>query len=163
MNVQKKVLQVKDLKKAISAWRKRGKKIAFTNGCFDILHYGHVAYLQRAKKTDRILIVGLNSDSSVRKIKGAGRPINSQKERAAIVAALGCVDYVAIFYEETPLKMIKELKPDILIKGADWKGKHVVGQNVVSQQGGKLEFVSYLSQYSTTKLIKSIKKSVSNG
>ena len=144
------------LKKIFPRLRRQGKKIAFTNGCFDLLHYGHVRYLEKAKSANRVLIVGVNSDSSVRRIKGTGRPINDEKSRAAVLAALVSVDYVVIFHEDTPLDLIRSLVPDILIKGADWKGKKVVGAEVVQAVGGKIELVPYLSGFSTTSIIKAI-------
>lgn len=139
--------------------RKAGKKIAFTNGCFDILHYGHVSYLEAAQKNARVLIVGLNSDRSVKGIKGSGRPIVNQQDRASLLAALECVDFVVLFDEPTPYNLIKELRPDVLIKGADWKGKEVVGQDIVEGLGGKVELINYLSGLSTTNIIKKIKAS----
>lgn len=158
MNSRKKIVSLKTLKRHIAKLRPNGKKITFTNGCFDILHFGHVTYLQAAKKKDRILIVGLNSDSSTRKIKGRGRPINPERMRAAVLAALSCVDYVTLFNEETPYKLIQAVKPDILIKGADWKGKEVVGSDIVKRNGGKVELIRYVPQFSTTKIIRSIQK-----
>ena len=158
MNTKEKITALSTLKKRVALLRKRKKTIAFTNGCFDLLHAGHVAYLEKAKKANRVLIVGLNSDKSVRKIKGRGRPIVEQKQRAAVVAALACVDYVTIFNESTPYKTIKALEPDILIKGSDWKTKGVVGSDIVKLRGGKVELAKYIKGYSTTKLINSIRK-----
>lgn len=135
----------------------RGKqKIAWTNGCFDILHAGHVRYLESAKKKDRVLIVGLNSDASVRRIKGPNRPLNKERERSLVLAALSCVDFVVIFSQETPYKMIRAVKPDILIKGADWKGKEVVGSDLVKAWGGRVELVPYVKGFSTTGIIQDI-------
>ena len=156
MNSQKKIVTIASLKRPIRQWRRKKKKIAFTNGCFDILHFGHVSYLEKAKGHDRILILGLNSDASVRKIKGPQRPINPEKERAAVLAALTCVDYVVIFNEDTPYQLIKAVQPDILIKGADWKGKEVACSDIVRERGGKVEFIAYVPQFSTTKLIEAI-------
>ena len=156
MNSQKKIVALNALQKNIRRLRRNGKKIAFTNGCFDILHFGHVSYLEAAKKKDRILVIGLNSDRSVKKIKGPKRPIIAQAQRAALVAALACVDYVIIFNEETPLKTIQALKPDMLIKGADWKGKVVVGSDDVLTRGGKVEFIRYVQGLSSSQIIKSI-------
>ena len=136
--------------------RRQGKEIAFTNGCFDILHFGHIQYLESAKKPNRILIVGLNSDLSVRKIKGLKRPVMAQKERAVILAALGCVDYVVIFHEETPFRLIQSIHPDVLIKGADWKAKGVIGSDIVKANGGRVELIRYLPDYSTSAIIKRI-------
>lgn len=158
MNSQKKIVKLARLKSIVPRLRRQGRVIAFTNGCFDILHFGHVRYLEAAKKRDRVLIVGLNSDRSVKKIKGPGRPILGEKERASILAALECVDYVTIFPEPTPLKVITALKPDILIKGADWKGRKIVGSDVVKPYGGKEEFIHYWKNFSTTNIIQSVLK-----
>jgi len=144
------------LKRIVERLRKQGNTIAFTNGCFDILHFGHVSYLEAAKKNGRILIVALNSDASVRNLKGKHRPIVKQGRRARVIAALGCVDYVTIFHDDTPLKIIKLLKPDILIKGADWKGKKVVGEDIVASCGGKVELMKYQKGFSTTQMIHAI-------
>ena len=141
------------LQKKIKTFQREGYKIAFTNGCFDILHFGHVSYLEKAKRGKRILVVGLNSDLSVRRIKGNGRPINSQQARAFVLAALVPVDFVTIFKEDTPLNLIKTLRPDILIKGADWKGKEVVGADCVQSYGGKVQLIKYVPDFSTTSII----------
>lgn len=157
MKTNCKILGLSTLKKKIAEHRGKGKVIAFTNGCFDILHYGHVSYLQKAKKNDgRILIIGLNSDASVRKIKGKDRPIVPQHSRAEVLAALMCVDYVTIFNEETPQRIIEILKPDVLIKGADWKGKPVAGSDVVKSNGGRVEYIRYVPQCSSTGIIDTI-------
>ena len=151
-----KVVGLNKLKNITRGLRQKKKTIAFTNGCFDILHYGHVKYLEKAQKKNRVLIVAVNSDASVRAIKGPKRPIVSEKERAHVLAALACVDYVTIFNEETPYNIIKALQPDSLIKGADWRRKKVVGEDIVKAQGGRVEFIKYLKQFSTTKMIRSI-------
>jgi rfaE bifunctional protein nucleotidyltransferase chain/domain len=158
MSSERKIVSLAALKGRVARHRREGKKAAFTNGCFDILHRGHVSYLEAAKKKDRILIVGLNSDASIQRIKGPKRPIIGQKERAAVIAALECVDYVVFFGEDTPYHLIKAIKPDILIKGADWKGKDVVGSDVVKKNGGRIELIKYLTQYSTTKIIETIQQ-----
>lgn len=129
------------------------QKIVFTNGCFDILHYGHISYLQKAASFGDKLIVGLNSDNSVRRLKGESRPINNQNDRAAILAALECVDYVVIFDEDTPINLIEEIKPDILVKGADYKPEEVVGKDLVESYGGQLHLVSFVDGHSTTNII----------
>jgi len=144
-----KIISPQTLKKKLIALRRRGKTIAFTNGCFDLMHLGHVKYLQASKKKDRILIVGLNSDESTRRIKGAPRPICPQKSRAAVLAALESVDFVVIFNEDTPYKLIQAIKPDVLIKGADWKGKEVVGADTAK----KVELIKYIKGFSTTDII----------
>lgn len=161
INPRKKILTAAVLKSKLAAFRRQGKKIAFTNGCFDILHWGHVSYLASAKKDEsRILIVGLNSDRSVKSLnKAPDRPIVPQNERAAVLAGLGSVDFVVIFNEPTPYELIKKLQPDILLKGADWKGKEVAGSDIVEARGGKVEFVKYLSGLSTTNVIEKIRKS----
>ena len=156
MKTDYKILSLEQLKKKIASLRRQKKEIAFTNGCFDILHYGHVSYLESAKKEGRVLMVGLNSDASVSRIKGPLRPITGQKERAAILAALECVDFVTIFNEDTPIEVIKALKPDILVKGADWKDKTVVGSKEVQSYGGKIEYIKYLPEFSTTNVIETI-------
>ena len=158
MNSQKKILTLSRLNKIVQKLRRQGKTIAFTNGCFDILHFGHVSYLKAAQKGDRILIVALNSDRSIQEIKGNDRPIVPQKERAAVLASLSCVDYVTIFNEPTPLKVIETLRPDVIVKGADWKGKEVVGTQVVKAYGGRVEFIRYVKGFPTTQMIETIKK-----
>lgn len=158
MNTQRKIVRLPTLREKVRALRKRKRTIAFTNGCFDILHLGHVIYLQEAKRAADILIVGLNSDHSVRKIKGPGRPIIEQRSRAAVLAALACVDQVVLFDEETPLKLIEAVKPDILIKGADWKGKGAVGSECVRAYGGKVKFIKYIKGLSSTGIINRIAK-----
>ena len=158
MTTQSKIVKLSTLKRKLSILRKTGRPVAFTNGCFDILHYGHVNYLEHAGKADRILIVGLNSDSSVRKIKGPGRPVNSEMNRAGVLAGLACVDFVVLFHEETPYALIKALRPDILIKGADWKGQGAVGSDIVKQGGGTVEFITFVPNLSTTNIIRKMTK-----
>ena len=121
MNTKNKIVSLQNLKKIVAQSRRRGLKIAFTNGCFDILHSGHVSYLEAAKRDGRLFIVGLNSDASVRRIKGLRRPIVPQRDRARVMAALGCVDYVIIFNEDTPQQLIETLHPDFFIKSAPFK------------------------------------------
>ena len=123
MSLADKIVRKEALLNKLSILRREGKAIAFTNGCFDVMHLGHVTYLETAKKGSRILVVGLNSDASIRRIKGPSRPICPQKSRAAVLAALSCVDFVVIFNEDTPYNLIKAVHPDVLIKGADWKNK----------------------------------------
>ncbi|MBI3615930.1 MAG: D-glycero-beta-D-manno-heptose 1-phosphate adenylyltransferase [Candidatus Omnitrophica bacterium] len=135
-----------------------GKRIAFTNGCFDLLHAGHLDYLKRIKAKADCLIVAVNSDASVRKLKGPGRPIIPAKERAALVAALKPVDYVTIFPESTPLRMIRSLKPDILAKGGDWKPDRIVGREEVESRGGRVLTIPFLKGHSTSRLIRRIRR-----
>ena len=134
------------------------KKIVFTNGCFDVLHKGHVFYLRRARKLGDVLIVGLNSDLSVRKIKGFGRPVNSQDDRAELLSELKCVDRVIIFNEDTPEKLIRKIRPDILVKGGDWKGKEIAGGAFVRSYGGRVQFLPFVVGFSTTELLAKIEK-----
>ena len=132
------------------------KQIVFTNGCFDLLHVGHVRYLQEARALGDILVVGLNSDSSVKKLKGPDRPVQSEKDRAEILAALACVDYVVVFGEETPLTLIETLAPHILVKGGDWKPEQIVGGSFVLGRGGKVKSLAFHAGRSTSTLIKKI-------
>ncbi len=150
-----KVIRLADLKKRLK--RLRGKTVVFTNGCFDILHYGHVKYLQAAKKKGDVLIVGLNTDASVRRLKGRRRPVSPQRERAAVLAALACVDYVTLFREDTPLRLIKVVRPDVLVKGGDWKVARIVGAPTVSSYGGRVLTIPLIKGWSTTGLLKRIK------
>ncbi len=153
-----KIVTLSELLSRLARHRRKGETIAFTNGCFDMLHYGHVVYLQKAKKKDRVLVVGLNSDASVRKIKGPDRPINPQRQRAGVLAALESVDYVCLFSAETPLSLIKAVKPDVLIKGADWRGKGIVGEDTVKAAGGRIEYIKFEKGCSTTNIIAEIRK-----
>jgi len=136
--------------------KKQNKKVVFTNGVFDILHAGHVDYLCKAKNFGDILILGLNSDASVRRIKGEKRPIVPQKERAFVLSNLKCIDYITIFEEDTPYEVIKKLVPDILIKGGDWAKENIVGKDVVENSGGKIETIEFVNIQSTTNIIKTI-------
>jgi D-glycero-beta-D-manno-heptose 1-phosphate adenylyltransferase len=142
---------------AIRKLRKNNKKIVFTNGCFDILHAGHITYLSKAKSLGSVLVIGLNSDSSVKKIKGKSRPIVSQKNRALLLAGLEAVDFVVIFNELTPARLIKAIKPDVLVKGGDWKKEKIVGAKFVESYGGKVKSLKYIKGLSTRGLIKKIK------
>ncbi len=154
-----KVIKLSSLKKKLGVLRRQGRTIAFTNGCFDILHYGHISYLEAARKKDRILVVGMNSDISVRSLnKAPGRPIVPQDQRAAVLAGLAAVDFVILFDEPTPEALIKAVKPDVLIKGADWKGKEVAGSAAVKASGGRVEFIRYIQRLSTTNIIEKIRR-----
>ena len=144
---------IKVLKTVVRAEK---KKIVFTNGCFDILHPGHVDYLAKAKALGDTLIVGLNSDSSVRKLKGKGRPIVSQGDRAKVLSGLESVDFVVIFSDPTPIKLIKAVKPDVLVKGGDWPVKDIVGSDFVQFRGGKVKSLPYLKGHSTKAIINKI-------
>lgn len=154
MNIRKKIQSRAALGGTLATLRRMGKKVVFTNGCFDILHLGHVKYLEKAKRLGDILVVGLNSDASVRAIKGKGRPINNELARAMVLASLCFVDYVTVFGESTPERLIRKLAPDILVKGADWKTKDIVGADFVRSRGGRVARISFVKGYSTTAAIK---------
>lgn len=153
-----KLTTLKALQRKLSAARNRGQKIVFTNGCFDILHKGHTSYLSKAKELGDILVVGLNSDASVRRIKGPERPLNDEKDRAEVLSALSSVDHVLIFREETPLKLIQALRPQVLVKGGDWKKKDVIGGSFVEAHGGRVRLIPYIRGFSTTGLLEKIRK-----
>jgi len=154
----KKIKTTKTIARIATRLRKKRKKIVFTNGCFDILHLGHIKYLEKCKHLGDILIVGLNSDSSVRKIKGKKRPIQNEKERSLILSAMECVDYITIFKDPTPSSLIKAVKPHILAKGGDWKPSEIAGGSYVKKQGGRVVSVPFVKGYSTSGIIKRIKK-----
>jgi rfaE bifunctional protein nucleotidyltransferase chain/domain len=139
------------------ALSKKSYKLVFTNGCFDIIHKGHISYLSEAKKLGDFLVIGLNSDASVKILKGNSRPINNQEDRAYILDNLKPVDAVIIFNEDTPYKLIKEIKPDFLVKGGDWKEENIVGFDIVKEYGGKVISLSFLKNYSTTTILEKIK------
>lgn len=137
--------------------KKEGKKIVFTNGCFDLLHIGHITYLKHARSLGDILVVGLNTDRSVRAIKGKNRPIIPEEERSHVLAALECVDYVILFDEDTPVKLIREVCPDVLVKGADYTKEQVVGHDIVESYGGSVTLIPLIEGNSTSDIIKRIK------
>jgi rfaE bifunctional protein nucleotidyltransferase chain/domain len=156
VSTKNKIVSRQKLIQTVKSLKNKKQTIAFTNGCFDILHEGHVDYLEKAKGRNRVLIVGLNSDKSIKQIKDPRRPILSQEKRARILAALSFVDYVTLFDEPTPQQLIETLKPDILIKGADWKGKVVAGADSVRKHGGRVEFLKYVKGASTTNIIEKV-------
>ena len=136
--------------------KERGRKVVFTNGCFDLLHAGHVKYLQKARSLGDLLVLGLNSDASVRRLKGENRPLIDEEERAHLLAALDCIDYVVLFDENTPLRLIETLLPDILVKGGDYTREGVVGHEIVESHGGRVELVEFVDGKSTTGIIEKI-------
>ncbi|HPD18584.1 MAG TPA: D-glycero-beta-D-manno-heptose 1-phosphate adenylyltransferase, partial [Candidatus Goldiibacteriota bacterium] len=138
------ILNRKKLINEVKKFKKAGKKIVFTNGCFDIVHAGHVKLLSDAKKMGDILVLGLNSDSSVRRLKGKNRPIVPQNERAEIMSALSSVDIVTVFYEDDPFNVIKDIKPDVLVKGGDWPLDKIIGADVVRSYGGAVKNIKYI-------------------
>ncbi len=152
------VLGVKKLARLRKTLRRQGKKVVFTNGTFDIIHRGHVEYLQAARKLGDALVVGLNTDASIRRIKGTGRPVNKNADRAVVLAALGCVDYVCFFRDDTPYRLIRALVPDVLVKGADWKVHDIVGKKVVEQHGGVVKTIRLTRGRSTSNTIERVLK-----
>ncbi len=152
----KNVLGIDELVEIRKQLKLQNKKVVFTNGCFDILHAGHVDYLNKSKELGDILILGLNSDSSIKNIKGEKRPVVPQNERAFILSNLKAVDYVTIFNEDDPYEIIKKLVPDILVKGADWKVENIIGRDVVENAGGKVETIEFVNMQSTTNIIKTV-------
>ncbi len=156
MDAIKKIVALDKLVTELSEVRKSGRKIVFTNGCFDILHVGHVRYLAAARSEGDLLVIGLNSDESVRLIKGAKRPIVTQDQRAEVLASLGTVDYVVIFDEPDPLALIETLKPNILVKGEDWTEDKIIGAEFVKSTGGKVVRVRFIDETSTSGIIEKI-------
>ena len=152
--------QLENVIKAINNDKKDSKKIVFTNGCFDILHVGHIRYLSEAKSLGDILVIGINSDKSVKELKGPSRPINSLSDRALILSELRYVDYVISFEEQTPLELIKIIMPDILVKGGDYTVETVVGSSEVIHSGGQVKLLQFHEGYSSTNYIDKIKKTV---
>ena len=146
------------LKKNIKELKELNKKIVFTNGCFDIIHYGHIKYLQSAKELGDILIIGVNTDDSIKRLKGKNRPIVELDFRMAVLNELSSVDFVVPFNEDTPLNLIKIILPDVLVKGGDWKVTDIVGSNIVLENGGKVESLTFVEGISTTNIIERIKK-----
>jgi len=151
-----KVHSRKSLERALAALRARGRRVVFTNGCFDILHVGHIDYLRRARGLGDALVIGLNSDASVRRLKGAARPVNRQADRARVLAALACVDFITVFGADTPEELIRAVKPDVLVKGGDWKAADIVGGDFVKARGGRVVSLPFVKGYSTTGLLKKI-------
>ena len=155
--VENKIVNREQLKKELDRLRSKGKRVVFTNGCFDILHVGHARYLKEAKKTGDVLVLALNSDASVRAIKGETRPLIPEEERAYMVASLEAVDYVTIFSETTPLELIDYLMPDVLVKGGDWAEENVVGRESIRKWGGKVVIIPEIKGASTTNIVEKIR------
>lgn len=151
-----KIKNLSQMQRIATCLKREGRRIVFTNGCFDILHVGHVRYLRKAREQGDVLIVGLNTDRSVRTIKGAKRPIVPGKERAEVLAELGCVDYVVFFDDPDPLRLISSLKPHVLVKGADWPKSRIIGREVVEGAGGRIVRVSLVRGASTTGVIERV-------
>lgn len=145
------------LREKLAEEKSKGKKIVFTNGCFDLIHKGHITLLKKAKSEGDLLVVAINSDNSIRKIKGENRPIYPEDERAEILAAFQMVDFVTIFNEDNPHKIISELKPDVLVKGGDWTVETVIGRDIVEANGGEVIIIPQIKGFSTSKIVDKIK------
>ena len=156
MDTAKKIVTLEDLVNRLGKVCKSGRKIVFTNGCFDIMHVGHVRYLAEARSQGDMLVVGLNSDGSMRTLKGEKRPIVRQDHRAEVLASLACVDYVVLFEEPDPLRLIQTIKPDVLVKGEDWAADAIIGADDVKSRGGKIVRISFVEETSTTGIIQTI-------
>ena len=154
-----KILNRESLEEKLNLWRKEGKTIVFSNGCFDILHRGHVEYLSKAADLGDVLIIGLNTDASVKRIKGPSRPVNDEKARAVVLAALEFVDAIMFFEEDTPYNLIKNVQPDVLVKGKDYKAEDIVGYDIVTNKGGKVETIELVEGFSTTNILKHFNQS----
>ena len=155
--ISNKIVDRQKLKNLLSIWNFQDKKIVFTNGCFDILHLGHIDYLSKAKDQGHILIIGVNTDNSVKRLKGNNRPITDENSRATILASLQFVDAVILFDEDTPYELIKFVQPDVLVKGSDYKPENIVGYDIVKAKNGKVVTIDFLEGYSTTAIEKKIR------
>ena len=156
--MREKIKTKEDLRRITEDLKKKGKRIVFTNGCFDLLHLGHIRYLEKAKSLGDILVVGVNSDRSVQNLKGPKRPILPQEERTEILSGLGCVDYITVFDEQTPLELISSLQPHTLVKGGDWTKETTVGKEVVERSGGEVVILPFEKGSWTSNLIETILK-----
>ncbi len=150
--IQSKIQDQAQLSETAAHWRVQGERIVFTNGCFDILHFGHVHYLAAARDLGHRLVVGVNSDASVRRLKGPSRPIQDERTRLHLLAALACVDAVMLFEEDTPYNLIASLRPDVLVKGGDWSPSQIVGADLVLANGGEVRSLPFVEGFSTTKI-----------
>jgi rfaE bifunctional protein nucleotidyltransferase chain/domain len=157
INSASKIVALTDALQLVNQWKLQGQTIVFTNGCFDIVHIGHVDYLERAHNLGDKLILGLNTDHSIRRIKGEKRPIVEENARARVIAALAFVDVVVLFDEDTPLRLIQTIKPDILVKGDDYTLKNIIGADFVIENGGKVETIPLVKGFSTSNIIEKIK------
>ncbi len=156
--IQSKIIDISNIEPRLTYWNLKNKKIVFTNGCFDILHRGHIEYLAQAANHGDILVIGLNTDNSVKRIKGDSRPIQDQVARAMVLASLQFVSAVIMFDEDTPYELIKRVQPDILIKGSDYKIEDIVGYDIVTAKGGEVVTIDFVEGYSTTSIIEKLKK-----
>lgn len=157
--IQAKIQSWETIQLTVSQWKSAGEKIVFTNGCFDILHFGHIHYLAEARDLGDRLVIGLNSAASVKRLKGSHRPINDEATRQHLLAALEFVDAVVVFEEDTPLELIKIILPDVIVKGGDWKSEQIVGSDIVLENGGEVKSLAFKEGYSTTSIEEKIRKS----
>ncbi len=155
--IQAKILNRKKLENQLAVWRFKDKKIVFTNGCFDLLHLGHIDYLSKAKDQGDVLIVGVNTDASVQRLKGENRPVTDEVSRSTIMASLQFVSAVVLFDEDTPYDLIQQVQPDVLVKGSDYKPEDIVGYDVVKAKGGEIVTIDFLKGYATTGIIEKLK------
>lgn len=158
MTTREKILLQRELALRAASLRRRRKRIVFTNGCFDLLHAGHVRYLEAARSLGDVLVIGVNSDNSVRRLKGAGRPLTPQGRRLEVLAALQCVSFVSLFGDPTPLRLIKLVRPHVLVKGGDWPPEKIVGRQAVEADGGEVRSLPLLKGVSTTAIIEAVRK-----
>jgi len=154
-----KIVSLTELNSLVNYWKGEGKKIVFTNGCFDLLHAGHITYLTEAASLGDILIIGLNSDDSVQRLKGPSRPVNNEITRSVILGSMSFIDAVVFFNEDTPLELIKKVLPDVLVKGGDYKTEEIAGAKEVIENGGKVQVLSFLPGYSSSAIVDKIKNS----
>ena len=155
--IKSKIIDIDNIIPHLAYWKLKSQKVVFTNGCFDILHRGHVEYLAQAANTGDVLVIGLNSDSSVRSIKGKNRPVQDEYARAILLASLSFVSAVILFNEDTPYELIKKVNPDILVKGSDYKAEDIVGYDIVKANGGEVVTIDFIEGYSTTSIIDKLK------
>lgn len=156
--IKKKILTYDNLECSLALWRFKNYKIVFTNGCFDIIHHGHIEYLSKAADLGNILIIGLNTDDSVKRLKGQNRPVQDENSRAIILASLSFVNAVILFDEDTPYKLINLVQPDVLVKGGDYKPTDIVGYDIVTSKGGKVITIDFKQGYSSTSVIEKLTK-----
>ncbi len=152
-----KIKERSELEPIVARLQSQGRRVVFTNGCFDLLHTGHVRYLEKARSLGDVLVVAVNSDASVQRLKGAGRPVHAQKDRCEVLGGLASVDYVTVFDQETPQEVIRQLAPDVLVKGGDWNLDQIVGRSFVEESGGRVTCIEFEKGYSTTAIIDRIR------
>lgn len=158
--IQAKIQSRQAAQKTVAQWAEKGETLVFTNGCFDIVHRGHIDYLSKARDLGTKLILGLNTDASVQRLKGPQRPVVDEQSRAILMAALQFIDLVVFFDEDTPYELIKTLQPDVLVKGSDYKASDIVGYDILMAKGGKVETIDFVAGFSTTSIVKKIKESM---